>query len=158
MRAVGVMLGIATLSVAAPARAADFAINTGFVEVVGLPERNQVGFYPYLGVSLAFVLPKVTLIPELTVEASPDSARWGFVLTLVADFAVHKRLGLDVDVTILHDQPGGDFGAAEFLLGVGGGFSVFLGRWTVSPYVNVFRDLSVDGWALVIRALVGSYG
>jgi hypothetical protein len=149
MRAAAVGLGIAMLSLGAPAHAADFAINAGAVEVVGLPERNHIGLYPYLGVSLAFVLPKVVLIPELTVEASPDSARWGFVLTLVADFAVHKRIGIDVDVTLLHDQPGAEFGAAEFLLGGGGGFSVFLGRWTVSPYLNVFRDLSVAGWALV---------
>jgi hypothetical protein len=140
---------LAMLAGSAPARAFDFAVNTGAVEVVGIPARNHLGFYPYLGVSLAFALPKVTLIPELTVEASPDAARWGFVLTLVADFAVHKRLGLDVDLTILHDQPGADAGAAELFLGVGGGFSVFVGRWTISPYVNVFRDLSVGGWALV---------
>ena len=137
------------LAAATPARAYDFAVNTGFVEVVGLPGRQHIGFYPYLGVSLAFPLPKVTLIPELTVEASPDSARWGFVATLVADFQVQRRLGLDLDVTLLHDQPGGDFGAAEFLLGAGAGFSVFVGTRTISPYVNVFRDLSVAGWALV---------
>ena len=147
MRAAVVVLAV--LAGSAPARAFDFAVNTGAVEVVGIPARNHLGFYPYLGVSLAFALPKVTLIPELTVEASPDAARWGFVLTLVADFAVHKRLGLDVDLTILHDQSGADVGSAELFLGVGGGFSVFVGRWTISPYVNVFRDLSVSGWALV---------
>ena len=136
-------------AVARPAHAADFAVNSGAVEVVGIPARRHIGFYPYLGLSLAFPLPKVTLIPELAVEASPDAARWGFVLTLVADFAVHRRLGLDVDVTILHDQAGADFGAAEFLLGAGVGFSVFVGTWTLSPYVNVFRDVSVAGWALV---------
>jgi len=145
-RALAIALVVAA---AARAQAYDFAVDTGFVEVVGLPERQHIGFYPYLGVSLVFPLPKVTLVPELTVEASPDSARWGFVATLVADFQVHSRLGLDVDVTLLHDQPGGDFGAAEFLLGAGVGFSVFVGTWTISPYVNVFRDLSVAGWALV---------
>ena len=144
-----VLAGAAILCASTPARAADFAVNTGFVEVVLIPERAHFGFYPYLGLSLAFPLPRVTLIPELSIEASPDAGRWGFVATLVADFAVHRRLGLDVDVTILHDQPGGDFGAAEFLLGVGGGFSVFVGSWTISPYVNVFRDLSVAGWAVV---------
>ncbi len=141
-------LAVVLLS-ATPARAYDFAVDTGFVEVIGLPGRQHIGFYPYLGFSLAFPLPKVTLIPELTVEASPDAARWGFVATLVADFQVHQRLGIDVDVTLLHDQPRGDFGAAEFLLGAGVGFSVFVGTWTISPYVNVFRDLSVAGWALV---------
>ncbi|HEX8950981.1 MAG TPA: hypothetical protein VF945_04000 [Polyangia bacterium] len=137
------------LLASAPARAYDFAVDTGFVEVVVIPERHHLGLYPYLGVSLAFALPKVTLIPELTVEASPDAGRWGFVATLVADFQVQRRLGLDVDVTLLHDQPGGDFGAAELLLGAGVGFSLFVGTWTISPYVNVFRDLSVAGWALV---------
>ncbi|HEX6835712.1 MAG TPA: hypothetical protein VF334_04025 [Polyangia bacterium] len=145
-RALAVALVVAA---AAPAHAYDVAVNTGFVEVIGLPERQHIGFYPYLGVSLAFPLRRVTLVPELTVEASPDSARWGFVATLVADFQVQRRLGLDLDVTLLHDQPGGDFGAAEFLLGAGVGFSVFVGTWTISPYVNVFRDLSVAGWALV---------
>jgi hypothetical protein len=144
-----VALALALVGASAPARAYDFAVNTGFVEVVLIPERAHLGLYPYIGVSLAFVLPKVTLIPELTVEASPDAGRWGFVATLVADFAVHRRIGLDVDVTILHDQPGGDFGAAEFLVGAGGGFSIFVGTWTLSPYVNVFRDLSVPGWAVV---------
>jgi len=135
--------------VARPAHAYDFAVNSGAVEVVGIPERHHIGFYPYLGLSLVFPLAKVTLVPELAVEASADSARWGFVLSLVADFAVHRRLGLDVDVTIIHDQPGGDFGAAEFLLGAGVGFSLFIGTWTLSPYVNLFRDVSVAGWALV---------
>jgi hypothetical protein len=144
-----VLVGLALWCASAPARGADFAVNTGFVEVVLIPEREHFGFYPYLGLSLAFALPRVTLIPELSIEGSPDAGRWGFVATLVADFAVHRRLGLDVDVTLLHDQPGGDFAAAELLLGFGGGFSVFVGTWTISPYVNVFRDLSVAGWAVV---------
>jgi len=140
---------VVVAAAAAPARAYDFAVDTGFVEVIGLPAREHIGLYPYLGVSLAFPLAKLTLVPELTVEASFDAARWGFVATLVADVQVQRHLGLDVDVTLLHDQPGGDFGAAEFLLGAGAGFSVFVGTWTFSPYVNVFRDLSVAGWALV---------
>lgn len=135
--------------VAAEARAYDFAVDAGAVEVIVLPGRSHYGLYPYLGVSLAFPLPRVTLIPALSVEAAPESGRWGFVASLVADFAVHARLGLDVDVVVLHDQPRGDFAAAEFLVGAGGGLSIFLGRWTVSPYVNAFRDLSVAGWALV---------
>ncbi len=154
-RVAGSALGVAALVVAvlvgasARAHAYDVAVNAGAVEVVGLPGRQHIGFYPYLGLSLAFALPKLTLIPELTVEASPDSARWGFVATLVADFAVARRLGIDVDVTLLHDQSGADFGAAELLLGAGAGFSLFVGSWAISPYVNVFRDLSVAGWALV---------
>jgi hypothetical protein len=147
VRGAAVMLLIALWAV--PARAFDVAVNTGAVEVIGIPKRQHLGFYPNLGLSLVFPLRKVTLIPELSVEAAAESGRWGFVASLVADFAVHRRLGLDVDVTILHDQPGGDFRAAEILLGAGVGFSVFLGQWTVSPFVNVFGDVSVPGWALV---------
>ncbi|MDB4970162.1 MAG: hypothetical protein JWN44_5851 [Myxococcales bacterium] len=132
-----------------PAEAYDFAVNAGAVEVITVPARQHAGFYPYLGFSLVFPTRKMTLIPGLSVEAAPESGRWGFVWSLVADFAVHDRVGLDVDVVLIHDQPGADVGAAEFLLGAGVGFSVFWGKWTISPYVNVFRDLSVDGWALV---------
>src|SRR3954469_9290408 len=94
------VVALALAGASGTARAYDFAVNTGFVEVVIIPERQHLGFYPYLGVSLAFVLPKVTLIPELTIEGSPDAGRWGFVATLVADFAVHRRIGIDVDVTV----------------------------------------------------------
>jgi len=62
---------------------------------------------------------------------------------------VARLLGLDVDVTILHDRSGADVGAAELFVGAGVGFSVFVETWTISPYVNLFRDVSVAGWALV---------
>jgi hypothetical protein len=149
LRALATAVALALLAASNPARAADFAVDTGFVEVVTLPDRNHAGLYPYLGVSVVFPFPKLALIPGLSVEAAPETGRWGFVASLVADFPVHARLGLDVDVTLLHDQPGADWRRAEFFLGAGVGFSVFLGRWTISPYVNVFRDLSVEGWALV---------
>lgn len=132
-----------------PAAAFDVAVNAGAVEVLAVPDRQHVGLYPYLGISLVFPSGKVALIPSLSIEAAPESGRWGFVWSLVADFPVHERLGLDVDVTLIHDQSGTDLGSAELLLGAGVGFSVFWGRWTISPYVNAFRDLSVDAWALV---------
>ncbi len=148
-RAGGTLVLLALLGGSAPAWAYDVAVDVGAVEVVAIPDRQHLGFYPYLGLSLVFPFARVTLIPQLAVEAAADVGRWGFVGSLVADFAVQARLGLDVDVTILHDQPGGDFGAAEFLVGAGAGFSIFAGRWTISPYVNVFGDLSVPGWAVV---------
>lgn len=148
MRLVAAAL-LALALAAAPARAADVAFNVGAVEVVGIPNREQVGFYPYLGVSLVFSVPHAALIPSLSIEAAPDTGRWGFVAALVADFPVQQRLGLDVGVTLLHDQAGDAWSAAELLVGAGGGFSVYLGRWTISPFVNVFRDLMVDAWVVV---------
>jgi hypothetical protein len=147
--AVGLAAAVAILAVSPPARAYDFAVNAGAVEVVTLPERQHVGFYPYLGVSLVFPFSRLALIPSLSVEAAPDIGHWGFVWSLVADFPVHARLGLDADVTLIHDQSGSAVHHAEFFLGAGVGFSIFLGRWTISPYCNLFRDLSVDGWAVV---------
>jgi hypothetical protein len=143
---------VATLVLAAaagPAHAWDFAVDTGFVEVMAVPSREHVGLYPYLGVSFVVPLHRIALVPGLSVEAAPESGRWGLVASLVADLPVHQRLGLDVDVTLIHDQSGTDIAHADFLLGAGAGFSVFLGRWTLSPYVNIFRDLVVDGWAVV---------
>ncbi|HEY1587245.1 MAG TPA: hypothetical protein VGH63_16230 [Polyangia bacterium] len=149
MRFVTFAAAAVALTVSPPARAYDFAVNAGAVEVVTLPERQHAGFYPYLGVSLIFPFSKLALIPSLTVEAAPDIGHWGFVWSLVADFPVHARLGIDADVTLLHDQTGSDVRHAELFLGAGVGFSIFLGRWTISPYCNIFRDLSADGWAIV---------
>jgi hypothetical protein len=140
---------VAVLFVAAPARAVDFAVDAGAVEVITLPERQHAGFYPSLGVSLVFPFSKLALIPGLSVEGAPDIGHWGFVWSLVADFPVQARLGLDADVTLIHDQAGSDYRHAALFLGAGVGFSIFLGRWTISPYCNIFRDLTADGWAIV---------
>jgi hypothetical protein len=149
LRPFALAAALAVVALGAPARAYDFAVNAGAVEVVTLPDRQHVGFYPYVGFSFVFPFRRVALIPSLTVEAAPETGHWGFVGSLVADFPVHPRLGLDVDVTLLHDQFGGDFRSSEFFLGAGVGFSLFVGNWTISPYTNIFRDLSADGWAIV---------
>src|SRR4051794_26310365 len=132
-------LGLASM----PARAADVVANFGAVEVISLPERQHFGIYPFVGAAVVVPVRKVVLIPGLVLEGAPESGRWGFVASLVLDIPVHARLGIDVDVTVLHDQKGGDFGGAEFLLGGGVGFSVFADWLTISPFLNFFRDLSV---------------
>jgi hypothetical protein len=143
------VIAIALLAAAAPAQAIDVGLNAGTVEVVGLPDGNHLGFYPYVGVSLTKAWKRVALIPSLAVELAPENRHWGFVGALTVDFPVAKHLGLDVDAVLLHDQPGVDFRAAELLVGAGGGCSIFLGRWTLSLYVNAFYDLVVPGWAIV---------
>jgi hypothetical protein len=132
----------------APARAVDVALNVGVIEAVAIPGGAHLGAYPSVGVSLAFPLPHVTLIPSLSIEAA-ETGRWGFVGTFVADFPVRDWIGVDLDVTWIHDQLGGDFRKAELLLGAGVGCSFFFGKNALSPFVNVFRDVSVAGWALV---------
>ena len=131
----------------ARARAVDVALNLGFIEAV-TEHGAHIGAYPSVGVSLAFPLRHVTLIPSLSLEAA-DTGHWGFVGSFVTDFPVTDWLGLDLDVTLIHDQPGGDFDHAELLVGAGVGCSFFFGKTALSPFVNVFRDVTVAGWAIV---------
>ena len=142
---------LAMAGAALPAQALDVALNAGAIEVVGLKPSpvKHVAVYPSVGVSLVKPLEHLTLIPGLAVEAAPELGAWGLVASLVADFAVSDRLGLDLDVTVLHDQVGGDVRGAAFLAGGGVGCSLFFGKLTVSPFVNLFVGLNVEGLSLV---------
>ena len=140
---------VAVMFASSPARAVDVALNAGAVEVVAIPQTQHLGFYPYAGISLTEAFTHVALVPSLVIEFAPENGHWGFVGALVVDFPVTKRIGLDIDAVILHDQPGFDFAKAELLVGGGVGFSIYLGRWTVSPYVNVLYDLVVAGQVVV---------
>jgi hypothetical protein len=131
-----------------PASAADLAVNAGVLEVVTLPEPAHGGFYPSVGVSLVFPLGPVTLIPSLALEWAFELGRGGLVLGFTADFPLGPRLGFDLNVTLLHDQPGLDIARSAFFLGAGPGLSIFLGAWTISPFVSAFAGLSAGGWSL----------
>ena len=129
--------------------AGSLAANVGAIEVVGVPDVTHLGVYPYVGASLVIPGEDVTWIPALAIEWSPDESRWGFVATGTADIALSPRLGFDINVSLIHDQAGTDFGDAIFLVGAGPGVSIFAGRYTFSPYVSLFKGLDVSGWSLV---------
>lgn len=129
--------------------AGSLAGNLGAIEVVGVPDGTHLGVYPYAGASLVIPGKDVTLIPGLSIEWSPDESRWGFVATGTADIALTPRLGFDINVSLIHDQAGTSFGDALFFLGAGPGVSIFVGRYTFSPYISLFKGLNVSGWALV---------
>ena len=129
--------------------AGSLAANVGAIEVVGVPDVTHLGVYPYVGASLVIPGKDVTLIPGLSIEWSPDQARWGFVASGTGDIALTPHLGFDVNVSVIHDQAGAGFGDAIFLVGAGPGVSIFIGKYTVSPYVSLFKGLNVSGWALV---------
>jgi len=129
--------------------AGSLAANIGAIEVVGVPDGTHLGVYPYLGGSYVIPGDDVTIVPALSVEWSPDQSRWGFVASGTGDIALSPRLGFDINVALIHDQSGASFGEADLFIGAGPGLSIFLGRYTVSPYVNVFKGITVSGWSVV---------
>lgn len=131
------------------AKAQDFAVNAGVIEVMAIPDGIHLGAYPYLGGSLVIPTEYITLVPGLSVEWSPEFNRWGFVANLVADRALSDRIGLDLNLALTHDQEGNKWDEAAFLFGFGPGASVFLGQWTISPSFCFFRGLNVPGWSFV---------
>lgn len=146
---------LAAAMAAMPAQAADFGLGAGALEVVLLPPAHG-GFYPYLGGSVTVPLGAgFTFVGSLSVEWSFDQGRGGLVLVLTADCALSSRLGLDLNVALIHDQPGLRFGESLFFLGAGPGVSLFFGRWTVSPFVNFFGTLNGAGFSLVPGVNVG---
>ena len=129
--------------------AGSLAANLGVIEVVGEPGTEHLGVYPYVGASYVIPGKDVTLIPGLSIEWSPDQSRWGFVASGTADIALTPRVGFDINVSVIHDQSGAEFGDAIFLVGGGPGLSIVAGRYTVSPYVSVFKGINASGWAIV---------
>lgn len=149
------------LGAAAPAaaQAQTLAVNAGAIDVVGLPPQH-LGFYPYVGVSLAFSSGPLTFIPAVALEYSPDQTRWGAVLTLTFDYSVAPWMGVDLNLGLIHDMEafnfaGPAFAASTFFLGGGPGVTFLFGKWSVSPGVNLFYGLNAPGWALVPAVNVG---
>lgn len=143
----GVLLAMVVM--AAPARAVDFAINVGALEVVLLPVAHG-GFYPYLGVSAAVPLGHdVTFIGSISYEWSFDQQHGGFVVVSTLDFLVGEHVGIDLNIAFIHDQPGLRFAEAEFYLGAGPGISLLFGKWTFSPFLNFFGGLRTASASLV---------
>jgi hypothetical protein len=142
-------LAVALLLLAAPARAVDFALNVGALEVILLPPAHG-GFYPYVGGSLAVPLPhNLTFIAALSIEWSFEMGRGGFVVVATLDYLVAEHVGLDLNVAFIHDQPGLRFAESEFFLGAGPGVSLLFGKWAISPFVNFFGGLRTPGASIV---------
>jgi hypothetical protein len=129
------------------ALAGDLVVNAGMLEVASIAPEH-VGAYPYVALSLVVPTEHVTWIPSLGLEWAPELGAWGVVGSLTADFPVSTGLGIDAIVSIVHDQVGGAFRESTFYAGLGAGVSVFLGRWTISPSVSLFRGLNADAWTV----------
>jgi hypothetical protein len=91
----------------------------------------------------------VTFVGSLSLEWSFEQQRGGFVAVGSFDFLVRPWFGVDLNVAFIHDQPGLRFAEAEFFLGAGPGVSFFVGKWSVSPFLNFFGGLRTPGASLV---------
>ncbi|MDP2933613.1 MAG: hypothetical protein Q8N81_05810, partial [bacterium] len=116
---------------------------------------DHYGMYPYAGPSVAIPFEHLVLIPGLAVEGSPEFNRWGFVGTFTVDFPMNRFVGIDLTTAVVHDQSGTNFAEAVYFAGGGGGISVFLGKWTVSPSVLVLRGVNIPGKSIVPGVNIG---
>lgn len=148
------LLALALLAAPA-AHAVDFGLQVGALEVVLLPPAHG-GFYPYLGGFVAVPLGEgFSFVGSVSFEWSFDQGRGGFVVVTTLDWALNERVGFDLNVAFIHDQPGLKFAEALFFLGAGPGVTVFLGKWAVSPFVNFFGTLNGAGASIVPGLNVG---
>lgn len=140
---------LAALLLGAPARAVDFALNVGALEVILLPPAHG-GFYPYVGASVAVPLGhELTFVGSVSFEWSFDQQHGGFVVVATLDYLVGEHVGLDLNLAFIHDQPGLRFAEAEFYLGAGPGVSFLFGKWTFSPFLNFFGGLRTASASIV---------
>jgi hypothetical protein len=137
------LIGYPTVS-----RAADPALSVGATEAIGVPDGAPLGAYPYVAVSLALPVAGVAIIPGLGVEYSPDAARWGFVGTLTLDVPFSARISGDLLIGAAHDQSGGDWDKAVFLVGGGVGISIATEQLVVSPSLSVYAAINASGWSV----------
>lgn len=141
----GILAALAAPALAKPVLGAAFGVGE-YMNLPGPPVH--AGVYASLGLWASFDLGKLTLTPQVAVEVAPENRQWGFIPSLTADFLVHRRLGLDLVVMLMHNQTDSDWAHAEVLLGGGPGLSVYLGPWTLQPNVLALYNLMTGGAAL----------
>jgi hypothetical protein len=149
MRALAKWMLLTVLVLGAPARAVDFALNVGVLEVILLPPAHG-GFYPYVGGSFAVPMGHdFTFIGALSLEWSFDQMRGGLVVVATLDYLMSEHVGFDLNLAFIHDQPGLRFAESDFFLGAGPGVSFFIGKWSISPYLNFFGGLRTSSASIV---------
>ena len=142
-------LVVAVALAASPASAVDFGVGVGVLEIILVPPAHG-GFYVYAGGSVAVPFAnQFAFIGSVSYEFSPDQLHSGFVVVATLDWAVTKRVGLDLNVAFIQDMPGVNFTKSELYLGAGPGVSIFIDKWTLSPFVNFFGGLITPGASIV---------
>lgn len=110
---------LATLS---PARAeAPVSLTAGGFGLIDTAGGGWIGEYVYFGPSALFPLTKsgsLSLLPQLTLEVSPEWGNWGFVFTPTLEWTPSSKVGIDLVPSVIQDTKGG---ATSLILAAGPG-------------------------------------
>lgn len=129
------------------------SINVGGLSVFTI-EGERILDYTYFGLSwFTPLFERLSLISSISLETSPKAGNWGLVGTVVVDYSLNSRLGVDGIMNLVHDEDPllkldlGD--ATTFYYGGGVGISIFLeNKIVISPAVLFLHGTDVDEWVI----------
>lgn len=105
------MLLALMLATLAPARAeVPVSMTIGGFGLVDTAGGGWIGEYVYFGPSVLFPLTEsgnLSLLPQLTIEVSPEWGNWGFVFTPTLEWTPSSKLGIDLVPSVIQDTKGG---------------------------------------------------
>jgi len=139
-----IALAVILAAVAPSAARADeqLAVAAGFAEALSVPATAHLGAYPFAALALVVPAGRCAVVPSVGVEYAPDTGHWGFLATVVVDTPVSKAVGVDVIVSLAHDQPGARWDDAAFAAGGGFGLSITTAPAVVSPSLLFYADVA----------------
>lgn len=124
-------------------------------EFVGLPDGTHDGVYSTFGVAFEYKLPRdLSLTPAVLFEFSPELERWGFVGALTLDWAFHKRVGLDITISVAQDQETNHWSEIALYFGPYAGLSFFFDSVTFSVGSGFLPDVRTGNWVASPTATV----
>lgn len=145
------------LFTATPAEA-QWGAMAGYTRYLNADDGVNLGDYGSFGAYRSSTVGPLTISPAIMAEYAPKTKFWGIMAGANADYPVGKRCGLDFMVWVWNDLVGTDFENAAYYAGGGPGLSIFLGQWTIQPYLNFYRGFH-GGVPVVVAPGIGvSYG
>lgn len=115
---------LATLS---PAHAeVPFSLTAGGFGLIDTAGGGWIGEYVYVGPAALFPLTEsgnLSLLPQLTIEVSPEWGNWGFVFTPTLEWTPSSKVGIDLVPSVIQDTKDG---STAIVLAAGPGATYFL--------------------------------
>jgi len=95
------------------------SMTFGAIGVVDTAGEGWLGEYLYFGPSaLVEIGGNLALIPQLTLEVSPEHGNWGLVVTGTLEWAASDHVGIDLVPSVIQDTTGD---GTAWILAVGPG-------------------------------------